>query len=370
MQRLFNFIKSKAFDTINHDILIKKLYHYGIRGVALEWFRNYLANRQQYVSVFGINSDTLPVYYGVPQGSVLGPLLFIIYTNDLPHVLKYSKCIMFADDTTVYHSAERITDTTQSLNKDLEALTDWFKANKLSLNVSKTNCMIFSQHQYAADSIKIKINDKRIDIVQSTKFLGIHIDEALNWSKHINYVCKKVSSGLYALNKMKHILFKEHMKFAYYSLIYPFIYYGITIWGNSLKKYTNKLFILQKRAVRHIIKAPYPYRQHTSPIFKDLEILKLNDIYNMAITIMMSNSNQCTVPTALQTMFIRNNTIHNHNTRQAQNPHTLSRKFNITQRSFLTTGPLIWSGIPQEIKSTLSINSLKYKLKHHLLNKY
>ena len=137
---------SKAFDTIDHSILLKKMEHYGIRGITLEWFKSYLNQRVQYVTYKSTNSKSLNIPCGVPQGSVLGPLLFILYSNDIPNSLKYSKSILLADDTTVCISVEDVTDLFRCLNHDLSNLNDWFKANKLSLNVNKTNYILFNKN--------------------------------------------------------------------------------------------------------------------------------------------------------------------------------------------------------------------------------
>ncbi len=192
---------SKAFDTINHAILLEKLQYYGIRGRALEWFRSYLVQRRQYVNYMGVNSTTQTIVYGVPQGSVLGPLLFILYSNDIPHAVEHCKSILFADDTTVYLTGENLQTMYGQVNADLKSLNDWFRANQLSVNPTKTKYIVFAKHvNIANDDQFLHIENDRLERVQTTKFLGVFIDEHLTWKHHIDHVKKKVSKGIYAIN--------------------------------------------------------------------------------------------------------------------------------------------------------------------------
>ncbi len=223
---------SKAFDTINHKTLLSKLQHYGVRGLALEWFRSYLLNRKQYVTFKDKKSMEMTITCGVPQGSVLGPLLFIIYVNDLPNSLVYSKGVLFSDDTTLFCSSPNIRQLFNQVNEDLESLDDWFRANKLSLNLGKTNYMVFDRgKQVNMDNMILTINDLPIERVSKVKFLGLIINNCLNWNDHIHHVKGKISSGIYALNTVKHILPQSHLKTIYYSLVNSYLNYGILIWG-------------------------------------------------------------------------------------------------------------------------------------------
>lgn len=195
---------SKAFDTIQHDLLLHKLQYYGIRGTALKWFSSYLTNRKQYVELSTKSKIMNIKGYGVPQGSVLGPLLFIIYINDIHKALKDNSPIQFADDTKVYFTHSNVECLYQIANKGLNQLADWFKANKLSLNTKKTKHILISNAKKSFKTLPtIQIGIEEIVRVNHANFLGIHIDEKLEWEAHINHCKNKVSSGIYALNMIK-----------------------------------------------------------------------------------------------------------------------------------------------------------------------
>ena len=176
---------SKAFDTVNHEILLKKLYHYGIRGNAYAWFQSYLTGRVQYVIYNNVQSSPKPIKCGVPQGSILRPLLFLIYINDLPNVCDHSMPFLFADDTHLFSSGKDIEKLYEFANEELNAIAEWFKVNRLSLNVKKTHYMVFTNAKNNRPKSELKIEGESISEVPKTKFLGVMIDQKFYLSNEI-----------------------------------------------------------------------------------------------------------------------------------------------------------------------------------------
>ena len=177
---------SKAFDTVNHAILFEKLDHMGIRGIAYDWLCDYLNNRSQYVSYDGSKSEYRNISCGVPQGSVLGPLLFLLYINDIANVSDVLFSLLFADDTNSLASGSDLGQLIETVNCELEKIVIWLAANKLSLNIKKTHFMLFrTKGKKITGDVSIKISNQEVTQVDHTKFLGVIIDNKLNWSYHI-----------------------------------------------------------------------------------------------------------------------------------------------------------------------------------------
>ena len=263
---------SKAFDTVNHTILLDKLYKYGISGMAHVWITNYLYDRKQYVSFNKLDSPYEKVNCGVPQGSILGPLLFFMYINDLCNVSSLLFSLLYADDTNMFVTVKNIENLIFLMNTELKKIVIWLNANKLSLNVKKTHFIISSfSNKRIVNTNDIVIDNQPVSRVSHTKFLGVIIDEKLNWSEHVNNLKIKLAKGSGIIRKCRICFSIDTLLTLYYSFIYPYKTYCLEVWGGTNERNLNSIFILQKRIIR-IIKR-LPFRTHTSPYFEGLNIL-------------------------------------------------------------------------------------------------
>ena len=271
----------KAFDTVNHKILLQKLENYGIRGKVSDWFRSYLSDRSQYVVINGHSSEILPVTCGVPQGSVLGPLLFLIYVNDLPHVSKILKFYLFADDISIYYDSENLITLQKTANKELRKVRKWLEADRLSLNLAKSNHVIFQFPAKRIDEfIQIKLGRKPIKCVYHIKYLGVLVDSTLSWKPHVTELSKKLAKSVGIFFKIRHIVTLKTIKLLYYCLFYCFISHCISVWGLTHPSVLDPLIKLQKKVIRAILFKDQ--LTHSTALFSKRQILKLNDTSSSA----------------------------------------------------------------------------------------
>ena len=267
---------SKAFDTVNHAILLEKMKKYGFSNSALKFFDSYLSNRTQNVKISdALSQNALPVSLGVPQGSVLGPVLFLLFINDVHKCCLDAKFLLFADDTTLLYTGSSLSDLEVTVNESLNRVEKWLGCNRLTLNAKKSVLQLFSCHTTTPD-INLSINNIRIKRSYTMKYLGVIIDEDLKWSVYIKSVETTIARNLGLIRRAKHCLEPKHLLLLYNAFILPFYNYCGQIWGNTYLSNLSRLTVLQKKAVRLIAHAGN--REHSSPLFKQFQVLKLPDL--------------------------------------------------------------------------------------------
>ena len=278
---------SKAFDMVDHGILLNKLEHYGIRGHHLSWFRTYLKNRQQYVHINQHNSEQLTLKYSVPQGSILGPLLFIIYINDLPLVSKLAIYVFYADDANIIITADNITELAHKVNIVLHLINGWVSFNGLKLNLAKTKYMIFTNRHKIKKDLDLTLNGTKIEYTERERFLGVIVDSNMSWSAHINLLSAKISRNAGIIYSLKGIVPQSILKNLYDSFVQSHLNYCTSVWGLGSKSSLQPLFIAQKKAIRAM---EYGYNNcfyksstgelpcHTKEIFKRNKILTIHNL--------------------------------------------------------------------------------------------
>ena len=341
--------------------------HYGIRGVAKEWFENYLHNRKQIVKYNGVQSEEMTILSGIPQGSVLGPLLFILYINDIQHCSELISIVLFADDTNILYSHTCLKKLNEIIQNEMNEITDWLNANKLSINTEKTKFILFrSKNKKVNSSINISINNNNIRQVTNITFLGIVIDQFLTWSNHLDLITKKNIKCAAIISRIRHFTNLNSLKLIYYALVYPYLTYGNLLWGNTYKSRFQKLVNIQKKIVR--LMTFKSYFDHSEPIFNDLQILNLYKInYYLTSIFMFRYFHLHNLPELFINYFLTNKQIHNHNTRNSSLLHKRSNRTNYTKHTLANKGIDVWNNLPTKNKEPGSYASSKSIIKKYFL---
>ena len=349
----------KAFDTVNHLILLKKLELYGIRGIPLNWFRSFLGNRDCFISITNINSERKLINIGVPQGSILGPILFLVYINDLPNISNLFHATLYADDTTISVSDQNATSLINNTNFVLEKIDNWSIANRLTINTSKTELILTTNRlDDCTGRPDVILRGACVDSSSHCKFLGVIVDAKLSFKQHIGHVVIKTARTGGILYRIRDSLNARARLNFYNSFILPYFTYNVLIWGSTTKNHLNPLILQQKRIVRTMTSASFI--EHTGPIFKKLKLLKLIDIHKFEV---------------LKYMFKYRNDAsyavgHARDTRNRNLLVPKPRKLTKTQKSISFVGPQEWNKLPDFLKESKNINVFKKFLKNHLLSFY
>ena len=354
----------KAFDLVDHNILLKKLECYKCSEACLKWFESYLTNRIQRVSLGNNLSEPANVTCGVPQGSILGPLLFfLVFINDLPLFLQSSSVVdLYADDTTFYDFQNNINQLKNNLESSLESLHKWCKQNGIVLNVDKTKVMLITSKQkrncLQNPLLALRYNDINIKMTTCDKILGIQVDENLIWNSQCQQVYKKASSYLWLLSKIRSFLSIEHRLLFYKAYIKPHFEYCSVIWSNTSSSNINKFNTLQRRACKLILAQEYNGLQES---LKRLDILSFDQIVFLNKAKIMYKVYNNLAPTYLQELFQMRDVNHDNT---ASNLRSVSRKnyilpqakCNLFKGSLSFSGVIVWNNIPVNIKNSQSLD--------------
>ena len=349
---------SKCFDTINHCILIRKLERYGIRGLPLQLLISYLENRCQTVKIGNTFSEKLDIGIGVPQGSVLGPILFLLYVNEIPNICRNFTSCLFADDTTFLSSGYNIDSLFHSCNEALEKFSGWCCANRLSVNVTKTNFMLISNRIHPTLPA-ITFNNISIECSSSVRFLGVELEEKLKFENHINNIARKISKNTGILSKLAYFVPKSVLVTLYHSLIEPYLNYCPIIFGGAYSSLIRPLEVAQRKSVRIISRANS--QAHSNPLFACLGVLKFNDLYKIQLGIYtFKNFENFTLSSSTHNYYMRNSSF---------NP--VFQRLTLTQRqSVAYQAPSNWNSIPLEIRNAPTLKTFKNRYKKYLVSLY
>lgn len=355
----------KAFDLVDHTILLNKLSLYKFNQSAIQWFKSYLNFRQQAIQSVNGLTNFATVQSGVPQGSILGPTLFLIFINDLPLCFKKCSSDLYADDTTIHTHSRNIDVIEDTLQSEFGNTQTWGKKNKMNIHMKKTTCMLVGSRKRVNDSrpLNIHTNDTTIQSVTKQKLLGIYIDEHLSWSAHLDHLCSLISSKITLLRRLATYVPSHVQKVFYQGYILPYIDYGSVTWGSAPGTSIERLAKLQKRAARIILHAEYD--TPSMEMFNKLGWMSVPDRlrYNKAVLTYRAVNNLS--PEYISKLLKPMSEVHPLNLRSSDNGSLYVPKARtaLYDSSFACSAPRLWNALPQTVKNSSTLSNFKQSLK-------
>ena len=364
---------SKAFDTLDHQILLKKLELYGLRGVCNDWFSDYLKDRKLLCRLNSPNNEvtrskTYGITYGTAQGSCLGPLLFILFCNDVHLLPTYSNIILFADDTTLSYSHDSLRFLKYALEHDMVLLSDWYKANKLSLNVHKTVLIKFwpKNKEFTIDIDGVKVTNSAV-----TKFLGVWVDENMTWKEHVNTIYNKMNSNRLLLQKAKNLLDSKTLRSIYHAHIGSHINYCLVVWGSMISaEQKNMLLKAQKSCVR--ILECKKSNDTILEIYSRQGILTLPDMICLELSKLGYKIRHNLIPVPIQSIFKKGGgeKLHRYPTRHKNLPNIQKHTDHIFHNSFLVGSIREYMKATNNVKDRKTVRGFTKMLKCNMISTY
>lgn len=350
---------SMAFDTVNFQFLIKKLHALGIRGVLLDWVQSYITHRKMTVKIENKLSSRRNLWHGVPQGSVLGPLLFLIYINDMPHHISRGSLTIYADDCSVVISEPSLNELMISVTQVLNDFKTWCYNNMLILNTDKTQCVYFSKRKLLSPAQILLFGELGLTMSQDVKFLGLSLDGQLSWSRHVDVICGRLGSSFYAISKLKNSLTTECLIDIYYSLAYSHMSTNIVAWGHASS--VHRVFKAQKRIIRLIF--GLHARDSCKPYFKSFKILTLPCIFLLKSVIFVKKN-----PHLFR--LVSSSSAHNQSTRFGNSTLRLEmHKSVFFEKSPYYNCARLFNRLPEGLKLSINSNTFVRKFKFILTQK-
>lgn len=348
----------KAFDTVSHKLLLETLEKIGIRGNGNKLMESYLDKRTQRVKIGDVSSDSKIIEYGIPQGTVLGPVLFNLYVNELFSVASKGDIIGYADDTVIFYQAPTWQEIKSTAEKDFEFIKDWFDDKLLTVNFEKTHVLPFSCNKSGVPPFhQLEINTEgkilTLKSVTATKYLGIYLDTHLKWDCHIKYVTRKLQTILYKFKYLNNYLPIGEMRLIYFSLVESHIRYGITAWGGALKTHLNQLEVIQRRFLKLILHKNSRYNSNS--LYRELKVMDIRQLFYLCVNMRYHfQKNKAEIPN------------HEHNTRN-RNKHIIPLVTKSkTQRAYSYISIKMYNSLPEEIKNCKTTQNFKGELKRYI----